>query len=112
MNSIVKVVTSHVNKPYTVLLHCKNSVNLQILLLCQALGHFSRSINLVLNINQGVSSKHTVTPYKSNEIFGLLQNYSAGNTVVILHEGSKHGFVSDAKFCTSDDFNKQKNYEN
>jgi transposase len=55
--------------------------------------------------------------WQSNEVFGVLQNYSAGNRLVILHAGSKNGFVPGAKLVyklgsTSGDYHGQMNYEN
>ena len=55
--------------------------------------------------------------WQSNEVSGVLQNYSAGNRLVILHAGSKNGFIPGAKLLyklgsTSGDYHGQMNYEN
>jgi len=65
-----------------------------------------------------VDSNITVNKcWQSNEVFGVLQNYSAGNRLVILHAGSKNGFIPGAKLLyklgsTSGDYHGQMNYEN
>lgn len=55
--------------------------------------------------------------WQSNEIFGVLQNYSVGNSLVILYAGNRNFFISGAKCMyklgsSSDDYHVQMKYEN
>ncbi|PSN54667.1 hypothetical protein C0J52_01056 [Blattella germanica] len=63
------------------------------------------------------SNFNVKTCWQSDDVFGVPENFSAGNCLILLHGGSKNSFLNVAKLfykpgSSSDDYHGQMNQQN